>query len=108
MGGPPNGAAKFKLFDHTCWIHEIFGDGKYEEKILFDKIWGYQNKGIFLKHGHQNSNFLTTCTRQMNFFGINKFKLKMKYDKVWGYHNEGVSLKRGHQNSKFLPLTLDV
>ena len=30
-------------------MHEIFRIGKYEEKIKFDKIWGYQNEEILLK-----------------------------------------------------------
>ena len=31
-------------------MREIFRIGKYEEKIKLDKIWGYQNEEIFLKH----------------------------------------------------------
>ena len=44
MGGPPlMGPPKIKLSNHTCYTHEIFRVGKYEEKIKFDKIWVYQN-----------------------------------------------------------------
>ena len=40
--GPPN----FKLINLTRYTHEIFRIGKYEEKITFDKIWGYHNEEI--------------------------------------------------------------
>ena len=36
-------------------------------KILFDKIWGYQNQEIFLKQGRRNLHFLTAHIKQMKF-----------------------------------------
>ena len=42
---PQMGPPKFKLFYHSRYTHEIFRVGKYEEKIKFDLIWGYQNGG---------------------------------------------------------------
>ena len=50
------GLPKFKLFHYSRWTDEIFRIVKYE-KIKFGKIWGYQNKGIPLKQGRQNSKF---------------------------------------------------
>ena len=47
--------------------NEIFRIQNYEDKVKFDKIWGYQNKGISLQRGCQNSNFLTTHAKQMKF-----------------------------------------
>ena len=49
MGFPLNGTPEFKLFSHSCFTHKIFRVGKFEEKIIFDKIWGCQNKGVPLK-----------------------------------------------------------
>ena len=56
MGGTPQtGPPKFQLFNPSCYTHEIFRTCKYQEKIKFDEIWGYQNEGIPLKQGRQNS-----------------------------------------------------
>ena len=33
MGVPQSGPSKFKLFKHSCWTHELFRVGKYEEKF---------------------------------------------------------------------------
>ena len=56
MGGTSEtGPTKLKLYNHSCYTHEIFRVGKYE-KIKFDKIWGYQNEGIPL---NKNANIQT-------------------------------------------------
>ena len=47
----------------------MFKVSKDEEKIKFEKIWGYQKEGVPLERGHQNSNFLTTYARHMKFSG---------------------------------------
>ena len=55
MGSPfQTGLKKFKLFNHLYQTHEIFGEGKYCERIKFDKIWEYQNKEFPFKRGRQN------------------------------------------------------
>ena len=56
-----------KLFYYTLQTYEILGVDNYDNKIIFDKIWGYQNKGVSLKQGLQDSNFFTTYARQMKF-----------------------------------------
>ena len=71
-------------------MQEIFTIGKYDEKIKFDKIWGYQNEGIPLKQGYQNSNF-AYIRWTVQIFKIRKYEKKIKFNKIWGYHN-GVSL----------------
>ena len=46
MGGPPKtGPPKFKLFNHSRLTNEIFRVGKYEEKIKYEKIFGYSSNG---------------------------------------------------------------
>ena len=37
--------AKIQTLITYTEIDEIFGIGKYKEKIKFDKIWGYHNPG---------------------------------------------------------------
>ena len=53
MVGSETGPPKLKLFNRSLLTHEIFRVGKYNKKIKFDKIWGYQN-GDPLKRGRQN------------------------------------------------------
>ena len=60
--------------------------GKYEEKIKFDKIWGYQNEGIRLQQECQNSNLNHLCWTD-DIFRIGKYEGKIKFDKIWRYHN---------------------
>ena len=68
MGGfPRKSPPKFKLFNLLSWTHEIFRVNKHKEKIKFDKILRYENRGIPLKRGHQKSSFLTTHARHMKF-----------------------------------------
>ena len=55
--------------------------------MKFDKIWGYQNEGIPLKQGHQNSK-LNHSPWLMKFFRIGKYE-KIKFDKIWEYNNGG-------------------
>ena len=38
-----------KLFYYTLQTYEILRVDNYDDKIIFDKIWGYQNKEISLK-----------------------------------------------------------
>ena len=46
MGVLPNqGPVKFELFNLSSLTHKIFKVTKHKEKIIFDKIWGYQNGG---------------------------------------------------------------
>ena len=45
MVGSETGPPKLKLFNRSLLTHEIFRVGKYNKKIKFDKIWGYQNGG---------------------------------------------------------------
>ena len=40
-----------------------------KKRIKHDKIWRYQNEGIPLKHGRQNSNSLATHARHVEFAG---------------------------------------
>ena len=56
--------AKFKLFNHSRQTHKIFRIGKYEKKIKFDKIRGYQNRESF-NWILQNSNFSTIQARHV-------------------------------------------
>ena len=56
-----------KLFYYTLQTYEILRVDNYDDKIIFYKIWGYQNKGISLKQGLHDSNFFTTYARQMKF-----------------------------------------
>ena len=53
-------------FNHLCWTDEIFRIGKNEEKIKFDKIWEYQNKGIPSNKDAKIQNW-TTHPRLMKF-----------------------------------------
>ena len=76
MGGTPQtGRPKFQLFNHSCWAHEIFRICKYEEKIKFDEIWGYQNEGILFKQGRQNSKF-NHLRWTDEIFGKDKIKIR--------------------------------
>ena len=34
---PQTGLSKLELFNHSCWMHEIFSVSKYEKKIKFEK-----------------------------------------------------------------------
>ena len=86
-GTPQMGPPKFQLFNRLCLAYEIFRICKYEEKIKFDEIWGYQNEGILFKQGRQNSKFNPFCWTD-EIFRINK--MKIKFDKIWGFRNEGI------------------
>ena len=70
--------------------YEIFRIGKNKEKIKFDKIRGYQNEGIPLKQGRQNSK-VNHSPWTVEIFIIGKYE-KIKFDKIWECHN-GVPLK---------------
>ena len=50
-----------------------------------DKIWWYQNEGIPLKQGRQNSK-LNHAPWTDEIFRIGKYE-KIKFDKIWEYHN---------------------
>ena len=45
----------------------MFRVDNYEDKVIFDKSWEYQNKGISLKQGCQNLDILTTHAKRMKF-----------------------------------------
>ena len=93
MGGfPQTGSPKFKLFTLLRQIHEIFRISKNKEKIKFVKVWGYQNEGIPLKRGRQNSK-LNHSLWTDKIFRIGKYK-KIKFDKIWEYHNGGLPQMR--------------
>ena len=57
MGVPPNEAAEIQNFLTIHVRQMIFSDliDTYKLKIKYNKIWEYQNKGVPLKRGHQNS-----------------------------------------------------
>ena len=78
--------------------------GKYEEKIKFDKIWGYQNTGIFCKQGRQDSKFNHLRWTE-EVFRIGNNEEEIKFDKIWGYQNEGIPHTRTPK-FKIEPLTL--
>ena len=49
---PKRGRQNLKVFNQTrIKKNEIFGIDNDEDKIIFDKIWWYQNKVIYLKRG---------------------------------------------------------
>ena len=59
-GLPQTRTAKFKLFNCLSLTHEIFRISKYEQQIIFDKIWEYKNEGVSLKWSRQNLSVLTS------------------------------------------------
>ena len=56
---------------------------KYDAKIKFDKILGYQNEGNYLKQGCQNSNLNRLCWSD-EIFRIRKYEEKIEFDKIGG------------------------
>ena len=63
MGNPPNwGFSNFKVFNLLNQKHEVFKISKYKRNINFDKMGSFPPEV-----GRQNSNFLTTDARHMNF-----------------------------------------
>ena len=69
MGFPPQmGPLKSKLFNLLSLAHEIFKISKHKQTIKFDKVSGYQN-GSTANWAYQNSNFLITHARRINFSG---------------------------------------
>ena len=75
MGVPAlqTGPIKIRLLNRLSNTHKIFKVSKCKEKIKFDKIWGYR-MGVPVKRGRQNSNFLTTHARNMQFSGLANMK----------------------------------
>ena len=43
---------QIQTFEPLTLDESNFQVGKYEEKLKFDKIWGYQDEEIFLKQEH--------------------------------------------------------
>ena len=65
------------------YVLDSTSGSKYKERIKFDKIWGYQKKGIPLKQGRQNSNF-NHLRWTDEIFRKGKYEGEMKFDKNWG------------------------
>ena len=66
---------------------KISGYANMKKKIKFDEIWEYQNEGIPLQQGRQNSK-LNHSRWTDEIFSIGKYE-KIKFDKTWEYHNGG-------------------
>ena len=99
MGGlSETGPPTFKLFNLSCLTDEISRIDKHKLKTNYGKIWEYQNEGVFLKRGHQNSNFLTTHANHTKF----SWQAKMKRQNLtkFGVPKWG-SLNWVLQNSNF-------
>ena len=65
-GYPSKGGPKFQLFNHSCYIHEIFRICRYQEKIKFDKIWDTKMMESFSNKDAKTQN-LTTYAGLMKF-----------------------------------------
>ena len=103
MEGPSEtGPPTFKLFNHSCLTDKIFKIDKHKLETKHGKIWEYQNEGVPLKRGHQNSNFLTTHANHTKFSWQAKMKKRQNLTKFgvpkWG------SLNWVLQKSNFLTI----
>ena len=68
MGSPPKRTlSKFKVFNFLSWKQGVFVVSKYKRKIKFDQSLGYRNGSFPLKWGRENSSFLISDARHMNF-----------------------------------------
>ena len=68
MASPPQAVPpKFKVFNLFSWKLEVFEESRYKKNLKFDQSLGYQNVGFPPKRNGQNSNFLTTDARHMEF-----------------------------------------
>ena len=89
-GTPQKGGPKFQLFNHSCYIHEIFRICKYQEKIKFDKIWDTK-----MMESSSNKDALNSKFNHLRWtdeiFRIDKMKLNLtKF--------EGTKMKGSYSN----------